>query len=39
MLAGFIGFSIHNLPAVLFILALVVAASRRRHGAAAERFL
>jgi len=38
MIAQLIGFLIRNLPAVLFVLALIIAWARRR-GAAAERLL
>ena len=39
MIAHVIGFVLQNLPALLFVVALVVAAARRRHGPAAERLL
>jgi len=39
MIAHIIGFVLQNLPALLLIIALVVAAARRRHGPVAERFL
>jgi hypothetical protein len=39
MIASSIRFVLQNLPALLFIAALVVAAARRSHGPAAERFL
>src|SRR5271170_6866002 len=39
MVAHVIGFVLQNLPALLFIVALLVAAARRRHGPVAERFL
>jgi hypothetical protein len=39
MVAYVIGFVLQNLPALLFIVALLVAAARRRHGPVAERFL
>jgi hypothetical protein len=39
MIAESIGFLVRNLPALLFVIALVVAAARRGHGSAAERFL
>ena len=39
MVAHIIGFVLHNLRALLFVVALVVAAARRRHGPVAERFL
>jgi len=39
MIATFIGFSIRNLPALLFVLALVIAALRSHRGAVAEQFL
>jgi hypothetical protein len=39
MVAHVVGFVLRNLPALLFILALMVAAARPRHGPVAERFL
>lgn len=39
MIAETIAFLLRNLPAVLFVIALAVAASRRGDGSAAERFL
>jgi hypothetical protein len=39
MVAPVIGFVLQNLPALLFIAALLVAAARRHHGPVAERFL
>ena len=39
MIASAIRFVLQNLPAVLFIAALAIAAARRGHGEAAERFL
>jgi hypothetical protein len=39
MVAHIIGFLLQNLPAVMFVVELVVAAARRRHGPLAERFL
>lgn len=39
MIAETIGFLLRNLPAVLLVIALVVATLRRRRGAAAERYL
>jgi hypothetical protein len=39
MFAETIAFLLRNLPAVLFVVALAVAALRRGHGTAAERFL
>ncbi|HEY8006270.1 MAG TPA: DUF6790 family protein [Methylocella sp.] len=39
MVAHIISFVLQNLPALLFVVALLVAAARRRHGPAAERFL
>jgi disulfide bond formation protein DsbB len=39
MIAETIGFLLRNLPAVLFVVAIAVAALRRGHGPAAERFL
>ena len=39
MMAEYIGFLVRNLPALLFVLALGVAATRRGHESAAERFL
>jgi hypothetical protein len=40
MIADAIGFLLHNLPAILFVIALVIAAARYgRDGSAAERFL
>jgi hypothetical protein len=39
MIASAIRFLLQNLPAVLFVLALVIAAATRRDGLAAERFL
>ena len=39
MIAETVGFLLRNLPAVLFVIALVVAAIRRGHDSAAERFL
>jgi hypothetical protein len=37
--AHIIGFVLQNLPALLFVVALLVAAARGRHGPVAERFL
>lgn len=39
MIADTIRFLLSNLPAVLLVIALVVATSRSGHGSAAERFL
>jgi hypothetical protein len=39
MIPDLIGLLARNLPALLFVLALVTAAARRGHGIAAERFL
>ena len=39
MVARIISFVLQNLPALLFVVALLVAAARRRHGPAAERYL
>jgi hypothetical protein len=39
MIASAIRFLLQNLPAVLFLLALLIAAATRRDGPAAERFL
>jgi hypothetical protein len=39
MIAYAIGFVLHNLPALLFVVALVIAAARRGHKSTAERFL
>lgn len=39
MVAHIISFVLQNLPALLFVVALLVAAARRRHGPAAEQFL
>lgn len=39
MVAHIIRFVLQNLPALLFIVALLVAGARRRHGPAPERFL
>lgn len=39
MIASAIRFLVQNLPAVLFVFALVIAAVMRRDGPAAERFL
>jgi hypothetical protein len=39
MIASAIRFLLQNLPAVLFVVALVIAATTRRDGPAAERFL
>lgn len=39
MVARIISFVLQNLPALLFVVAILVAAARRRHGPAAERFL
>jgi hypothetical protein len=39
MVAHIIGFLLQNLPALLFVVALVVAAAQRRQGPLAERFL
>jgi hypothetical protein len=39
MIASAVHFLLQNLPAVLFVLALVMAAATRRDGPAAERFL
>lgn len=38
-MAESIGFLIRNLPALLFVAAIGIAAARRGHGPAAERFL
>jgi hypothetical protein len=39
MMAGYAGFLVRNFPALLFVVALGVAATRRGHGSTAERFL
>jgi hypothetical protein len=39
MIAAAIGFVLRNLPALLFVAALVIAAARRSHESTAERFL
>lgn len=39
MIASAIRFLLQNLPAVLFVVAVVIAAATRRDGLAAERFL
>jgi hypothetical protein len=39
MVAHIVGFLLQNLPALLFVVALVIAAARRRHEPLAERFL
>ena len=39
MIAQAVGFSLRNLPALLFVVALVVAGLRSGHGSAANRFL
>ncbi|HUB95050.1 MAG TPA: DUF6790 family protein [Stellaceae bacterium] len=39
MIAYAIGFALRNLPALLFVAALVIAAAARGRGSAAERFL
>ena len=39
MVAHIIRFLLQNLPALLFVIALVIAGARRRHGPLAERFL
>ncbi|WP_375313473.1 DUF6790 family protein [Bradyrhizobium sp. A5] len=39
MIASTISFLLQNLPAVLFLLALLIAAATRRDGPAVERFL
>jgi hypothetical protein len=39
MIAESIGSLVRNLPALLFVIALIVAAARRGHGSTAERFL
>ena len=39
MIAHSIAFLLRNLPAVLFVVALLIAAARHNHGSAAERFL
>jgi len=39
MVADAIRFVLRNLPVLLFVLALVIAAAQRGHGSAAERFL
>ena len=39
MIAAFIGFSIRNIPALLLVLAFLIAALRRQHGIAAEQIL
>src|SRR6202020_2313600 len=39
MIASAIRFLLQNLPAVLFLLALLIAAATRRDGPVAERFL
>lgn len=39
MIASAIRFALQNLPALLFVLALVMATARRGHGPTAERFL
>jgi hypothetical protein len=39
MIGYAIGFVLHNLPALLLVVALEIAASQRGHGSTAERFL
>jgi hypothetical protein len=39
MMAEYIGFLVRNLPALLFVVALGVAAARGGHGSMDERFL
>jgi hypothetical protein len=39
MFAEAIGYLVRNLPILLFVIAIVVAASRHGHGTVAERFL
>ena len=39
MIAETVGFLLRNLPALLFVIALGMAAARHGHGSAAERFL
>ena len=39
MIAFVLRFVLHNLPALLFVVALLLAAARHGHGPAAERFL
>lgn len=39
MISHVVGFVLQNLPALLFVVALVIAASRYGHGFAVERFL
>jgi hypothetical protein len=39
MVAHVIGFVLQNLPALLFFVAMLVAAARRHHGPVAEQFL
>jgi hypothetical protein len=39
MMAEYVGFLLRNLPALLFVVALGVAAASRGHGSTAERFL
>jgi hypothetical protein len=39
MMAEYVGFLVRNLPALLFVVALCIAAARRDHGSTAERFL
>ena len=39
MMAEYVGFLVRNLPALLFVVALGVAAARRGHGSKAEHFL
>jgi hypothetical protein len=39
MMAEYVGFLVRNLPALLFVIALGVAAARSGHGSTAERFL
>jgi len=39
MMAEYVGFLVRNLPALLFVVALGVAAARRGHGSKSEHFL
>jgi hypothetical protein len=39
MVGETIGFLLRNLPAILFVIALALAASTRGHGSVAQRFL
>ncbi len=39
MIAEYVGVLVRNLPALLFVVALAVAAARGGHGSVAERFL